>query len=151
MISVKLQTGRLGGRGLGSLIDTNLPKKAAMKFGQRAGTMMRRVIHGEVMGRSKNPTGKLANSFRVRASQTGGLVSLDTRSSLPYARIQDRGGHIRARRFPFLHFKTSNGWVKVKTVRIPAKRYLAAASRRARPVLSRMLREAIREEQKARR
>lgn len=154
MISVKLQTGLRGGKGLGSLIDTDLPKKAALRFAKTAGTIIKSSIREAISARMIRPTGKLAGSFQVRSkSVSGGLVGLDVRSvgkPARYARIQDQGGIIKPVRAPYLHFKAYSGrWVRTKRVRIPARRYLSFAAAKARPRLAIALAKSIREQAKA--
>jgi phage gpG-like protein len=51
-------------------------------------------------------------------------------SPLPYARIRDRGGVIRARRKKYLHFKGSRGWAMVKQVRQIGNTWLTSATNR---------------------
>ena len=146
-IEIKLQRGSLGGKGLGALIDTSLPKKAADRFAKKAGKIVQREIAGAITARSQRPTGKLARSFRVTPATKGGLVSLDVRSFGPaskYARIQDRGGIIRAKSSPYLHFRAYSGrWVRTKQVKLKPKRYLSFAASKARPKLSALLRTSI--------
>lgn len=50
----------------------------------------------------KNPTGRLARSFKPRVLVTGDEVSGAAISDLVYARIHDQGGDIRPRRRKFL-------------------------------------------------
>lgn len=51
-------------------------------------------------------------------------------SPLPYARIRDRGGVIRARRKKYLHFKGTRGWAMVKEVRQIGNTWLTSATNR---------------------
>ena len=64
-----------------------------------------REIHAEVTHQSKG-----------RAEVTVGTGIMDP--NYPY--VLEFGMTIKARRFPYLHFKTKDGWVKVKQVVIPA-------------------------------
>ena len=74
-------------------------------------------------------SGRLRASVRaiVRTSRTqdGGLsasVEFEMGSGLPWGTIHIRGGIIRARRAPYLVFKTRDGkWHSVKRVKIPAR------------------------------
>lgn len=68
-------------------------------------------------------TGALRRSI---ASGSDGL-SAWIASNLKYARIQEMGGVITARRKPYLTFKVGNSWVSKKSVTIPARPYLQTA------------------------
>lgn len=65
-------------------------------------------------------TGNLFRSIIVKIKNT----SLEVGSSLVYARIHNKGGVIRAKNAPYLHFQVNGRWVKVKQVVIPKRRYL---------------------------
>ena len=73
-------------------------------------------------------TGRLARSFKpsIVKTETGG-IKFGVYSTLPYARIHDTGGTIRAKRKRHLHFKVKGKWVKTKRVRIKRKHYLKRA------------------------
>jgi hypothetical protein len=49
-------------------------------------------------------------------------------SPLPYARIRDRGGVIKARKAKYLHFKGTRGWAMVKQVRQIGNTWLTSAT-----------------------
>lgn len=74
-------------------------------------------------------SGRLSRSFRVATTERAAEVT----TTVPYARIQDQGGVIRARS-GFLAIPTLRGPGKlrmVRSVRIPAKHWLDRAARRA--------------------
>ncbi len=79
-------------------------------------------------GRTKHKSTK-----NLRRSVRTDIVGLRARigSPLPYARIRDRGGIIRARRKKFLHFKTADGhWVMTRQVRQIGNTWLTSAGNR---------------------
>lgn len=94
-------------------------------------------------------SGKLARSVRIiklrrRASGSfeGGLKAGGP--GVPYARIHEKGGVIRARNAPYLVFKTPDGsWHSVKRVRIPPRPYLAPALLASTDDISREVRRSL--------
>jgi len=62
------------------------------------------------------------------------------RRAMPYARILDRGGIIRAKRAPYLVFKLPDGtWRRCKKVRIPKFRWFSMAVEANLPLLRRTM------------
>ena len=79
----------------------------------------------------KRRSGRLWNSIRHRVSNRGEKNQTVTITAggprVPYARIQELGGIIRAKNAPYLVFKIGNRWISKKQVRLPARRYLSKA------------------------
>lgn len=67
--------------------------------------------------------GLLRNSIGARNATHEGV---EWGSNFVYAAIHQLGGVIRPVRGAYLHFKINGGFVKVKSVRIPARPYLGA-------------------------
>jgi hypothetical protein len=78
-------------------------------------------------GQTKHPSTK-ALRRSVRTDIIGSRARIGT--PLPYGRIRDRGGVIRARRKKYLHFKGSRGWAMVKEVRQIGNTWLTSAGNR---------------------
>lgn len=80
-----------------------------------------------------NRSGALRGSIRLKnyIQMTPGGIGEATitagNSKVPYARIHEQGGIIRARNAPFLVFRVGGRWIKTKQVRIPARPYLQPA------------------------
>lgn len=72
-------------------------------------------------------SGTLRRSARiVPAVATGSRATAEVRVGTVYARIQERGGTVTAKRTKYLRFQYPNGsWHSVKSVRIPARPYMA--------------------------
>jgi len=83
-------------------------------------------------GRPKVRSGALRASIRGTAGKTSGKQYAGVGSNLVYARIQEKGGRIVAKRADYLTFKTGAGkrdWAKKKAITIPARPYLEPAMR----------------------
>ena len=72
-------------------------------------------------------TGRLKNSIKMQALTKGATMVAKLSSDEIYARIQEEGGIIRAKSSKYLTFQIGGGWVKVPSVRIPARPYLNPA------------------------
>jgi phage gpG-like protein len=81
----------------------------------------------ENAGTTKHPSTKNLRRS-VRTDIIGNRARIG--SPLPYARIRDRGGVIRARRRKYLHFKGSRGWAMVREVRQIGNTWLTSATNR---------------------
>ena len=96
-----------------------------------------KLIGEQVVGRSRDKylsgprpkklghiSGNLAQSVLFRVEESRVTVG----SNLPYAPVHEFGATIRAKRAPFLRFKTLDGkWHSVKSVTIPARPFLRPA------------------------
>lgn len=73
-------------------------------------------------------TGQLVNSIAGITSKKplGGLIRINKKSQYPKG-IHERGGVITAKRKPYLTFQVGGQWVKVKSVTIPPRPFLAPA------------------------
>lgn len=71
-------------------------------------------------------SGTLRRSAQVvPAAGAGTRASASVRVGAVYARIQEKGGTITAKRAPYLRFQYPNGsWHSVKSVKIPARPYM---------------------------
>jgi Bacteriophage HK97-gp10, putative tail-component len=71
-------------------------------------------------------TGTLRRSAQVvNASAGSEKATADVKMGTVYARIQEKGGVIRAKRAPYLRFEYPAGsWHRVKKVTIPARPYI---------------------------
>lgn len=142
---------------------------------RRSATRIGKIVQEEIRksaGRSfRNPTGALAASFTVTVKRRAGEFDIFVVSRKPYARIQDRGGVITARRarfltipinsrakgrrardFPKLHRRGKvlfQGdvplFVLARQVRIKPTRYLEKALANSRARVRRELRKGIRD------
>ena len=87
-------------------------------------------IQNEAKRRAPYRSGTLSRGITIEereSTATRARVAVST-SKIPYARIQEYGGTIRAKGGGFLTFKTSDGrWVRVRQVTIPARPYLRPA------------------------
>jgi len=72
-------------------------------------------------------SGTLRRSARIVPAQAAGPRAVATVGvAAVYARIQEKGGVINAKRAPFLRFQYPDGsWHTVKSVRLPARPYMA--------------------------
>ena len=72
-------------------------------------------------------TGTLRRSARiVPAAAAGSRTVAGVRVGAVYARIQERGGTVTARRKPYLKFQYPAGsWHSVRSVKLPARPYMA--------------------------
>ena len=100
---------------------------------RRLGSAWNEALH-DVENEARHNAGvtKHASTKALRRSVRLEIVGRRARigSPLKYARIRDRGGIIRARRAPYLHFKGSRGWAKVKQVRQIGNTWLTSAANR---------------------
>ncbi len=71
-------------------------------------------------GRPLLDTGRLRNSIRLVASSR----SFRLVSPLKYARLQNQGGVVKAKRGGYLKFKVNGKWVQVRQVRIARRQYM---------------------------
>jgi len=71
-------------------------------------------------GKILQNTGKLKNSISYKAMRFQTYLG----TNIKYASIHQFGGVIKAKRKPYLKFKTDKGWVQKKQVTIPARPYL---------------------------
>lgn len=70
-------------------------------------------------------TGTLRRSVRiVPAVSAGPRASAEVRAGTVYARIQELGGVVKAKRAPYLRFRYGGAWVQKKQVRLPARPYM---------------------------
>ena len=72
-------------------------------------------------------SGTLRRSARIiPAAAVGPKATAEVRVGAVYARIQERGGTIKAKRAPFLKFQYPAGqWHSVKSVTLPKRPYMA--------------------------
>ena len=87
-------------------------------------------------------SGELLRSVRseLRGSGAKTVVRLIVGGrGAPYGEIHEKGGKIRAKRGPYLHFKGSLGWVRKAEVTIPARPFLAPAADVAQKFMVRRL------------
>jgi len=78
-------------------------------------------------GRPNTITGRLRDSIKGSASKRVNSLVVTLSSDLIYSRIQEEGGTIRAKGGGYLTFPIGGDWVKVKSVRLPARPYLRPA------------------------
>ncbi len=94
------------------------------------------------------PTGNLKRSI-VGRSLTGseGIgISLHAgdRRQVVYAAIHEYGGTITAKNGPYLHFKGSKGWARVRQVTIPPRPYIGPAIDNLRKILPKDIGKVVR-------
>ena len=90
------------------------------------------IVYGEVQKRLRGVTlryrsGALARSVsRTTVANRYKTVTIVAAGSaaVPYARIHEEGGEIRAKRAPYLVFRSGKGWVKRKSVQMPKRQYM---------------------------
>lgn len=75
-------------------------------------------------GQTLSDTRDLRNSLTVKATAKKAEVGTNKR----YALVHQEGKLIRARRKPFLKFRTATGWVQTKQVKMPARPFLGISS-----------------------
>ena len=69
-----------------------------------------------------------ANVTFTETTYTGRAYVAGYPGQVPYARIQEYGGTIHARRAPYLTFKTEDGrWHRVKEVTLPERSYMRSS------------------------
>lgn len=69
----------------------------------------------------------LRTSLTTRVEATAAQQKATVGTNVIYAAIHEYGGTITAKNAPYLHFKGSRGWAKVKSVKIPARRWLGTS------------------------
>ncbi len=70
-------------------------------------------------------TGTLRRSAQIVPAVPSGTRAVSAvRVSTVYARIQEQGGVIRAKRAPYLRWHDQWGWHQVKSVKLPARPYM---------------------------
>ena len=72
-------------------------------------------------------TGNLRDSIDYEVKVSGNEIIGFLGSDALYAKIQEFGGTITARRAKYLVFKTNNGWRRVESVTIPPRPFLSTA------------------------
>lgn len=75
-------------------------------------------------GSPKVRTGGLKRSIKGYTRKSGDKYVIGASSDRIYAPVQEFGAVIRAKTSPYLHFKIGDSWVKVKSVRIPARPFM---------------------------
>lgn len=70
---------------------------------------------------------KLRRFYQLTPHGTAEAVIGAGNSRVPYARIHEFGGTIRAKNKPYLTFKIGNRWIRKKQVVIPARPYMGPA------------------------
>ena len=87
------------------------------------------IVERDAKGKASYKSGTLKRSIHIEPiekTKTRVVVSVGT--NLEYARIQEFGGVVKAKKGPFLRFKTADGeWHSVRAVIIPAHPYLRPA------------------------
>ncbi len=123
--------------------EKNWPKAVMKGFDNGLKFSLRYAITKRMVGGGKRAP-SLRNKLRIRSGslrRTVKIIKARQRSSgkfegglksgsasVPYARIHEYGGTIRAIRAPYLVFRTPDGqWHSKKVVRIPARPYLSPA------------------------
>lgn len=117
------------------LLEENLPAIVNTAFRKMADDTVLEARANIHPGRSglHNRSGKLRGSIRLRnyVQMTPGGIGTATitagNSKVPYARIHEQGGIIRAKNAPFLVFRVGGRWIKKKQVVIPKRSYLQPA------------------------
>jgi len=76
----------------------------------------------------------LRNSIAYRIENEGmtGVVGTNV-NAIPYARIHEFGGEIKAKRAKFLRFKIGDRWISKRSVIIPERSYLRSALKDLKP------------------
>lgn len=71
-------------------------------------------------------SGTLRRSARVVPAASSGTRAVSSvRVSAVYARIQEKGGKVTASKKPYLKFRYGGSWHSVKSVKLPARPYMA--------------------------
>lgn len=70
---------------------------------------------------------KLRRFYQLSPGRTAEAVIAAGNSRVPYARIHEYGGTVRAKSKPYLTFKIGNRWIRKKQVVIPARPYMGPA------------------------
>ena len=115
----------------------------------RAADRIGRELVRDARGRPapRRRSGALQNSIRYtyEGRRTGVRISLIAGGpDIRYARIQNRGGVVRARRSPYLTFRLPNGqWRRARQVRIPETGFLAKPVEEAPPTAGTILAEEV--------
>ena len=65
--------------------------------------------------------------MRDRGTSTQQITLTAGGPRVPYARIQEFGGIVRAKRAPYLVFRIGSRWFSKRSVKLPARRYLGRA------------------------
>ncbi len=96
-------------------------------------------------------TGGLQKATKARVIRTTGGRLLRVSNAKPYAAAIDKGAKphtISARNKPYLHFRGSRGWVRVKSVSHPGNKpyhFLSRATHSAADLFGRRMRNRMRE------
>ena len=78
-------------------------------------------------------TGALRRSIQVDTKDVAKRLTAHVGSALPYARIQEFGGTIKAKKSPYLFFRMPDGsFRRVKSVRLPARPYMRPGLKKAK-------------------
>ncbi|MBA4495101.1 HK97 gp10 family phage protein [Paenactinomyces guangxiensis] len=130
-------------------VEVKINRKSFQNSGLKMEAAARQAVNnilafgvGEAKKNSPVKTGHLRRSIHVLdSSSKGGRYG----TNIIYARIQEEGGKIRAKRAKYLRFKIGNRWVTVKEVKIKPKRYLKRSASTTQANVPRLVRKAIRE------
>lgn len=110
------------GRMLEKLRQTNpkIDRQLRNMFGRQiVGNIQKNYLRGQVL---KRRSGNLAASIATKES--GPHETMVGSYGIIYARIHELGGIIKPHIKKWLRFKTDNGWVMTKMVRMPKRPYL---------------------------
>lgn len=91
-------------------------------------------------------SGRLARSLGWRVWGEGEALTGELYAYAPYARVQEEGAVILARRAKYLKFRVAGRWVQVRRVVVPARPFLRPGGEAAVAALERHLTRAIMEE-----
>lgn len=92
---------------------------------------------------SHNGVRGLQGSIFQKVERYGSRILGWLASNLVYARIQELGGTIKAKRAEYLKFRVGGRWVQVKEVEIPARPYISPAQARVMDMLDEFLGKAL--------
>ena len=102
-------------------------------------------LSGQVLNtRTSNLRNSIAENVTDNGSIIEGTVGTNV-SAIPYARIHEFGGEIKAKRAKFLRFKIGNRWISKKSVTIPERSYLRSALKDLEPKIREVITDHLKE------
>ncbi len=76
-------------------------------------------------------SGSAKRSWHVTSKGVKGGIVANLKSSSKYLPVHQYGATIKPKTSPYLHFKTSTGWVKTKQVKIPKRLHIIEEFRKS--------------------
>ena len=110
-------------------LDANLVRLSKTAFQAQMKEVLKSAKRHATSGRPGliRRTGALERGIKLGPLELGGQMRQSLLTTVIYGRIHELGGTITAKKGPYMTFPINGRWVRVRSVTIPARPYLAPA------------------------